>query len=143
MHIKNTFKICLYKCVCLVAQSCPTLHNPLDCSPPSSSIHGDSPGKNTGVGCYILLQGTFPTQGSNLGLPHCRQTLYHLSHQGSPYKCVDGKIKIMIAKSLQQRSLTFEVHPQFILGRNCLRNLVVSASVLHVSWVKAGYLQGY
>ena len=43
-----------------------------------------SPGKNTGVGCHFLLQGTFPTQGLNLGLPHCRQILYHLSQQGSP-----------------------------------------------------------
>ena len=42
-----------------------------------------SPGKNTGVGCHFLRQGIFPTQGSNLGLPHCRQTLYHLSLQGS------------------------------------------------------------
>ena len=39
--------------------------------------------KNSGVGCYSLLQGIFPTQGSNLGLLHCRQILYHLSHQGS------------------------------------------------------------
>ena len=36
------------------------------------------------LGCYVLLQGIFPTQGSNPGLPHCRQILYHLSHQGSP-----------------------------------------------------------
>ena len=42
------------------------------------------PGKSTGVGCYFLLQGIFPTQGSNPALLHCRQTLYHLSHQGSP-----------------------------------------------------------
>ena len=42
------------------------------------------PGKGIGVGCHSLLQGIFPTQGSNLGLPHCRQTLYHLSQQGSP-----------------------------------------------------------
>ena len=40
-------------------------------------------GKSTGVGCHFLHQGIFPTQGSNPGLPHCRQTLYHLSHQGS------------------------------------------------------------
>ena len=46
----------------------------------------DFPGKNTGVGCHLLLQETFPTQGLNLGLPHCRQTLYHLSHQGSQRK---------------------------------------------------------
>ena len=43
----------------------------------------DSPGKSTGVGCHFLLQGIFPTQGSNLGLPHHRQTLYHLSYQGT------------------------------------------------------------
>ena len=42
------------------------------------------PGKNTGVGCHFLLQGIFPTQGLNPGLLHCRQMLYHLSHQGSP-----------------------------------------------------------
>ena len=44
----------------------------------------DSPGKNTGVGCQFHLQGIFPTQGSNPGLPNCRQILYQLSHQGSP-----------------------------------------------------------
>ena len=44
----------------------------------------DFPGKSTGVGCYFLLHGIFQTQGSNPGLPHCRQTLYLLSHQGSP-----------------------------------------------------------
>ena len=43
-------------------------------------------GKSTGVGCHSLLQGIFLAQGSNLGLPHCRQTLYHLSHQGSPWQ---------------------------------------------------------
>ena len=42
------------------------------------------PGKSTGVGCHFLLQGIFPTQGWNPGLPHYRQTLYPLSHQGSP-----------------------------------------------------------
>ena len=46
----------------------------------------DFPGKNIGVGCHFLLQGIFPSQGSNPGLPHCWQTLYHLSHQGSSHK---------------------------------------------------------
>ena len=50
------------------AQSCPTLCDPMVCSPPHSSVHGDSPGKNTGVGCQAVLQGIFPTQGSNPGL---------------------------------------------------------------------------
>ena len=44
----------------------------------------NSPGQNTGVGSHSLLQEIFPTQGSNPGLPHCRQILYQLSHQGSP-----------------------------------------------------------
>ena len=43
----------------------------------------DSPGKNTGVGCHFLLRGIFPTQGLTLLLPHCKQILYWLSHQGS------------------------------------------------------------
>ena len=50
--------------LCLVAQSCPTLCDTMDCSLPGSSVHGDSPGKNTGVGCHALLQGIFPIQGS-------------------------------------------------------------------------------
>ena len=53
------------------------------------TLHGlylcpwNSPGQNTGVSCHALLQGIFPTQGSNPGLLHCRQMLYHLGHQGS------------------------------------------------------------
>ena len=60
-----------------VAQSYPTLCDPMDCP-------WNSPGQNTGVGSFSLFQGIFPTQGSNPGLPHCRQILYQLSHQGSP-----------------------------------------------------------
>ena len=56
----------------------------MDCSLPGSSIHRDSPGKNTRVGCHALLQGIFLTQGSNPCLLHCRWILYHLSHQQSP-----------------------------------------------------------
>ena len=72
-------------CAVLVTQSCPTLCDPMDCSPPGSSVHGDFPGKSTGVGCHAILQGIFPNQGSNPGLLHYRWILYHLSHQGSPY----------------------------------------------------------
>ena len=50
---------------------------------PGFSVRGGSPGKNTGVGCHSLLQEIFLTQGSNSGLPHCRQILCHLSHQGN------------------------------------------------------------
>ena len=71
-----------YTVLCLVAQSCPTLCNPVDCSPSGSSVHGDTPGKNTRVGCPP--PGIFPTQGLNPGLSHCRWIFYCLSHQGSP-----------------------------------------------------------
>ena len=69
---------------CLVSQLYLTLCNHMDCSPPGSTVHRDSAGKNTGVGSLSLLQGIFPTQGSDPGLLHCRQILYQLSHQGSP-----------------------------------------------------------
>ena len=54
--------------MCLVTHLCPTLCDPMDCSPSGSSVHGDPPGKKSGVGCHFLLQGIFltQTQGSNL-----------------------------------------------------------------------------
>ena len=60
------------------------LCDPMDCKPARFLCPWDSPGKNTEVGCHFLLQEIFPTQGLNLDLLHCRQTLYCLSHQGSP-----------------------------------------------------------
>ena len=49
--------------------SCVRLCDPMNCSPLGSSVHGDSPGKNTGVGCHALLQGIFPNQGSQTMSP--------------------------------------------------------------------------
>ena len=69
--------------MCLVSQLCLTLCDPIDCTPPGSSIHEDSPGKNIRVGCHTLLQGIFPTQESNWGLLHCRLILYQLNYEGS------------------------------------------------------------
>ena len=85
----------------------------MDCSLPEGF-----PGKNTGVGCHFLLQGLFPTQGLNLGLPHCRQRLYALSHQGrhGPWRNSDWPspqgaiIKI------------YSANPQQISGHNDLYN---------------------
>ena len=85
----------------LVIQSCLTLCNPMDWSPQGSSVHGIFLGKNTGMGCRFLLQGIFPTQGSNSGLLHCRWILYRLRHQGSPF-----------------------VYPTTNLGFNCLFNKI-------------------
>ena len=66
-----------YTVLCLLAHLCPTFCHPM-------RIHWDSSGKNMGIDCHALLQGIFPTQGLNPGLPHCRQILYCLSHQGNP-----------------------------------------------------------
>ena len=70
--------------LCLVTQSCPTLCDPMDCSLPVSSVLRDSPGKNTGTGCHALVQGIFPTQGSNPGLPQCRQIVLPSELSGKP-----------------------------------------------------------
>ena len=60
----RTMQCSLAAVLWLVAQLCLTLYNPTDCTPPGFSVHGDPPGKNTGVGCHALLQGIFPTQVS-------------------------------------------------------------------------------
>ena len=90
--------------LCLVAQSCPTFCNPLDCSFPGSSVHGDSPDKNNGVGSLSLLQGIFPTQESNWSLLHCRWILYQLSYQGSP---------ISMNVTVQKSKLRNQIHLRF------------------------------
>ena len=75
-----------------VAQSCLTLCNPMDTR---LLRPWDFLGKSTGVGCHFLLHGIFPTQGSNPGLLCCRQTLYHLSHQGSAnWKYSQWKVRV-------------------------------------------------
>ena len=66
------------RCLGKVARPCLTLR------PNGLYSPRDSPGQNTGVSSCSLLQGIFSTQGSNPGLPHCRQILYQLSHQKSP-----------------------------------------------------------
>ena len=81
-------------CVCSVAQSCLTLCDPMDYSLPGSSVHGNSPGKDTGVHCHFLLQRIFPTQGSNPHLLHLLPwqvdslSLWCLRSPPSPQACV-------------------------------------------------------
>ena len=55
-YLSISFILYLHEVICLVAHSCSTLCDPMVCSPPGSSVHGDSPGKNTGVGCHAFLQ---------------------------------------------------------------------------------------
>ena len=78
--------MCVLKMKVLISQSCPTLCKPMDRSlqPARLLCPWDFPGKNTGVSCHSLLQGTFPTQGSKLCLLcllHCREILYCQSHK--------------------------------------------------------------
>ena len=75
---------CTPACLCVCVCVCVTCSVVSSSQPTRLLCPWDSPGKNTGVGSYPLLQGIFLTQGSNLGLLHCRQILYYLSHQGSP-----------------------------------------------------------
>ena len=82
--------------------------DPMDCSLPGSSCPWDFPGNSPGVDCHFLLQGIFPTQGLNLGLLHCKQTLYRLSQHSHntiirSSTVLDGcKNLIMLSKFLKR-----------------------------------------
>ena len=83
----------------IVCISCSGVPDSLQChglKPARLLCPWHSPGKNTRVGCHFLLQGLFPTQGSNLGLLQSRQILYHMSHQGRrlPYRLSFSEIKM-------------------------------------------------
>ena len=67
----------------LVTQSWPTLCNPMECSPPGSSVHGILQARILEWVAIPFSRGSSPTQGLNLSLLHCRQILYHVNHQGS------------------------------------------------------------
>ena len=70
----------------------------------------DFPGMNTGVGCHFLLQGIFPTQGSNPALPHFRQILYHLSHWGSPSFFLDSGQLLLKKPTFPSLPVVYECH---------------------------------
>ena len=70
--------------LCLVTQLCPVLCYPMGCSLPGSSVHGDSSGQNSRMGCHALLQRIFPTQGSNTGLPTLQVVSLLTEPQGKP-----------------------------------------------------------
>ena len=79
----------------------------------------NSPGQNTGVGSLSLLQGIFPTQGSNPGLPHCRRILYQLSHKGSPFK---------ETYSEQEKEVTVTVSECLLCARPCAKCFPIASS---------------
>ena len=92
----------------------------------------DFPGKSTGVGCHFLLQRIFPTQGSNPGLLHCRQTLYHLIHKGSPSSPItswqiDGQTVADFilggSKITADGDCSHEIKRRLLIGRKVMTNL--------------------
>ena len=99
--------VCVCVCVCVwISQSRPTLYDPVDCSPPGSSVHGILQARILEWVAISLLQGILPTQRLNPGLLHCRQIPYHLSHQGSPSHLI----------SVLSSSLPFSVPTSFPLS---------------------------
>ena len=101
--------------MCLVTQLCSTLCNLMDCSPSGSSVYGDSQGKNTGVGCHALLQGICPTQGSNPGLPHCRQILLPTEPPQKPKNTGVSSLSLLQRILLTQKSNQGLLHCRWIL----------------------------
>ena len=94
-------------------QSCPTLCNPMDCSPP------DSPDKNTRVDCHSLLQGIFPTQVSNSSLLHCRWILYRRATGEGPHSIQMGSYNMALCIWLLSLSSVFS------------RGIFISTAVLY------------
>ena len=111
------------------------LYENVNCSVVSDSLqpHGlqptrllspwDIPGKNTGVGCHFLLQRIFPTQGSNPGLPHCRQMLYCLSYQGRLYEV-----------SLNQAKSPLFISYHHEMTKPCMLIQSIHTTAISVSW---------
>ena len=95
--------VCALACapVYVHAQSCLTLCDSMDCSPSGSSVHRIFLGKNTGVDCHFLLQGTFRTQGLNLHLLCWQEDSLPLSHLGSP-ECT---VRCMNASAASKKTL--------------------------------------
>ena len=81
--------------LCLVTQSCLTLCDPMDSSPPGSSVHGDSPCKNTGVGCHALLQGNLPNSGIKPRSPTLQADSLTSEPSGKPMNIGVGSLSLL------------------------------------------------
>ena len=100
----------------------------MDYSPPGSSVLGDSPGKNTGVGCHALLRGIIPAQGSNPGLPHCRQILCGLSKPPGKPKNTGVSSLSLLRWNFSTRELSWDLlHCRQVLCQLSLQGSLTSA----------------
>ena len=100
----------------------------MNCSRAGSSVHGNSLEKNTGVGCSAHLQGTFPTQGLNPGLLHCRWILYHLSHPGN------SRILEWVAYPFSEESLEKNLQRNWT-GVSCTAGRFFKSWVTSEAWI--------
>ena len=120
----------------------------------------DSPGKNNGVDYHFLLQGIFPTQGSNPHLPHCRWILYCLSHQESPYmltfkkwykwfylqnrnRVTDVENNLMVISGERGGGINWEVGIHIcacgLSSFSCVRLLVILWTLAHQATLSMGF----
>ena len=90
------------------------------------------PGQNTGVRSHSLLQGIFPTQGSNPGLLHCRQILYQLSHQGNPFTFTYG-IEFFGNFLCSSKTISFSDGSQLPVAGHCTPHLEGSCLLCRTS----------
>ena len=98
-----------------VAQSCPTLCDPRDCSLPGSSIRGDSPGKNVGMGCHALLQGDLPNRGIKPRSPALQEDSLLSEPPGKPMNTAVGSLSLVQRIFLTQESNRGFLHCRWIL----------------------------
>ena len=118
--VSNSVRLgtCICYC-CLVVKLCLTLCNPMDCSPPGSSVHGDSLGKNTGVSCHTLLQWMFLAQRSNPRLmsPALGDRFFTTESPWKPWNplrtCINSPLSIIRGKKLTEGPKTFSACPCF------------------------------
>ena len=102
--------------MCSIAQSCLTLCNPKDCSPPGSSIHGDSPGKNTGEGCHARPpQGDLPNPGTEPRSPALQVNFLPSEPPGKPKTTRMGSLSLLQGNFPTQESNKCLLHCRWIL----------------------------
>ena len=135
LKLTNTVKLCTVLSRSVMCQSCPTLCNPMDCSPLGSSVRGDSPGKNTGVGCHVLLQGVFPTQQLNPGF--CIENSGSLWWTGRP-----GVLQFMVSQRVGHDWATELNWTELLHCRWILYHLNHQGSPRILEWVAYPFSRG-
>ena len=102
--------------MCLVTQLSPTLCDPMDCSPPGFTVHGDSPGKNPAVGYYALLQGGLPNPGIEPRSPTLQVDSLPSEPSGKPQNTAVGSLSLLQGIFPTQESNRILLHCRQILG---------------------------